>query len=472
MHPDLQPIVPPGTSPLVVVRFQEGTPIRYEKNAELTSESGQLRDGWTKLKERFPTAALEPLFTHTAPERLRESVVPPPGLRGRIMLPVHDPTMFYSVRPESGQDIDGLIESLKALPGVVTAYPLRGPAPPPEFDPSTNPRAVLQGYLNPAPEGIDMFSAQTLPGADGSLVKFIDIEQGWDFNHEDLIDAHIQLLWGVNLRSKGHGTSVLGEIVATDNNKGIIGIGRGCRANAVSQFETLDTYNTAGAILAAIDHLDAGDVLLIEAQVDQVNRPGIYFPVEIEEPTLNALAIAFNKGIIVIEAAGNGNNRDIGENLDNLLISGRGNVLNRASNTFVESGAILVGAGSSGKTHRRLNFSNFGSRIDCYAWGENITTTGDGRDGQDPHQYIDNFGGTSGASPIIAGAAILIQSIQRALGGESILPEQMRVILADPATATLSENPDLDRIGVMPDLKNILQRLFLNPAEDRLVAIR
>ena len=38
----------------------------------------------------------------------------------------------------------------------------------------------------------------------------------------------------------------------------------------------------------------------------------------------------------------------------------------------------MVGAGSSAIPHSRLSrptLSNYGNRIDCYAWGENIDTT-------------------------------------------------------------------------------------------------
>ena len=36
-----------------------------------------------------------------------------------------------------------------------------------------------------------------------------------------------------------------------------------------------------------------------------------------------------------------------------------------------DSGAIMVGAGSGNVNHRRLNFSNYGSRFDLQGWGKN-----------------------------------------------------------------------------------------------------
>lgn len=463
MHPNRKPPISTTEKPLVVVRFNPQTPLSYETGAENKTEQESLRNGWQKLQERFPSATLQPLYSDLNSDRLR-AMIDSPNLSNRPLPTIDDPTTFYTVKPEPGQDINELIESLRQLPNVAAVYPISGPTPPPTFDPSNDPLISNQGYLWPAPEGIDIFSVQGLPGGDGQGVQCIDIEQGWVFEHEDLIDAQIQLIGGgINHCYFGHGTAVLGQIVATDNDKGIIGIARGCRVNAVSQFDSLGEYNTAGAIMAAVDHLSPGDVLLLEAQVPLFGKPGNNFPVEIEEPTLNALHIAFVKGIIVIEAAGNGNDIQ-GNNLNDLFIEGRGSILNRDNAQFIDSGAIVVGAASSGVPHEKLAFSNFGNRIDCYAWGENVTTTGDGLLGINPTDYTDSFGGTSGASPIIAGAAILIQAIQKALGREPFTPEQMRAILTNPETATPSANPGNDQIGVMPDLNRIINGLLSNPA--------
>jgi hypothetical protein len=56
---------------------------------------------------------------------------------------------------------------------------------------------------------------------------------------------------------------------------------------------------------------------------------------------------------------------------------------------------------------------------------------------------------TSSASAIIAGAAIVVQSIVAASGKRRLSPAQMRDILSNNGTAS-------DRIGVMPDLKKII----------------
>ena len=117
--------------------------------------------------------------------------------------------------------------------------------------------------------------------------------------------------------------------------------------------------------------------------------------------------------------------------------------------------AGMVGAAASTAPHGRLSFSNFGSRIDCYAWGETLQSTGDGWTGNGINTYTPTFGGTSGASPIVTGAAILLQAW--AVGMQfSYHPHMLRTRLSDPALNTASANPLIDRIGVMPNLRAII----------------
>jgi serine protease len=124
--------------------------------------------------------------------------------------------------------------------------------------------------------------------------------------------------------------------------------------------------------------------------------------------------------------------------------------------------------------HSRLGRSNIGSRIDCYAWGERIATTGDfdnprRRDGYfDPNREffpgVFGFGGTSGASAIIAGVCLLTQHIGSILipasGNTRLNCAQMRALLRNPANGTSSNSP-ADKIGTMPDLAKIIANEFL-----------
>jgi subtilisin family serine protease len=286
---------------------------------------------------------------------------------------------------------------------------------------------------------------------DGTGVGFVDLERGWTLDHEDLAAANISVISGLNQDYTGHGTAVLGEVLGVDNYLGIVGIAPAVTARVVSQWRTASNYQTAAAILSAIGAMRAGDVLLLEAQTTYSTVSG-YLPVEVEEAVYDAIRTATDAGIIVIEAGGNG-----GIDLDTFQDTNGRQILNRASADFRDSGAILVGAGGAFAPHGRLSFSNFGSRIDCYAWGEDIQTTGDGWTGNASNSYTAQFGGTSGATPIVTGAAILLQSWARAQQ-QAYAPKDIRALLADAGLNTPSADPAVDRIGVMPDLRAIIER--------------
>lgn len=149
----------------------------------------------------------------------------------------------------------------------------------------------------------------------------------------------------------------------------------------------------------------------------------------------------------MIEPAGN-----CGTDLDGL------NGLNPNSPDFRDSGAILVGAARAAMPHERLLESNFGSRLNCYGWGDGIVSAGYGdRNPGTPSnnkRHTKVFGGTSGASAIIAGATLLVQGWYWNNQKTLLRPDQMRNILSTTGTtqgATLG-----GYIGVMPDLRRII----------------
>jgi hypothetical protein len=179
-------------------------------------------------------------------------------------------------------------------------------------------------------------------------------------------------------------------------------------------------------------------------------------------------------------AAGNG-----AANLDEFvtakgLLAGKHTLARNLPGEFADSGAILVGGGTSADPHQRTASSNFGSRVDCYAWGENIVTSG-----WDPAKpaatdvywgvnlkmpvkgvpKVTAFGGTSGASPIIVGCCLLVQSLRGLLtpksGSGKLGPYGLRKLLSDVNNGTPSFLAT-DQIGVMPDLAKIIANEF-NP---------
>ena len=353
---------------------------------------------------------------------------------------------YVSVEASSREAAADIVRRLQAQNLVEEAYVEGGPVPPP-VNAVDDPRSVDQGYLDAAPNGIDARWAWNL--TDGFGIRFVDLERGWTLNHEDLAGANITLISGLNQDFQGHGTAVLGEVVAVDNMRGGVGIAPRATCQVVSQWRTATDYNTAAAILSAGQAMSTGDVLLLEAQTTYGSFDKV--PVEVETAVFDAIRHVVDNGVVVVQAAGNG-----GHDLDSFVTTANKRVLNRTSNDFRDSGAIMVGAASSAAPHTRMSFSCFGSRIDCFGWGQNVDTTGDGGSGMLTTSYTTGFSGTSSASPIVAGAALLLQSWRRNRP-EVFAPETVRSLLSANYN-TPSSNPATDRIGVMPNLRAIIER--------------
>jgi hypothetical protein len=429
----------------VVVKFRPGTRLPYSSAAP--EELARTSAGWNELAATYPGVRLVPYFS-TIPEETLRALSRPSAQSERTSVAPNF-ALYYAIECPPEVDAASVVRSVSAWPNVETAYLEGGPTPPP-VNPSDDPRNANQGYQDAAPAGIDVRWAWGV--ADGYGIGFVDMERGWTLNHEDLAAANIGIISGVNQDFQGHGTAVLGEVVAVDNMTGGVGIAPRASARVVSQWRSSTNYNTAEAILSATGYMSAGDVMLLEAQTSHPNATG-FVPVEVEQAAFDAISAATAKGIIVVEAGANGS-----VDLDDFQDSSNKKILNRNSNDFRDSGAILVGAASSSVPHQRLGFSNFGSRIDCYAWGENVDTCGDGWTGNATSTYTSGFGGTSGATPIIAGAALILQSRRVSQNRPRYWPDQMRSLLSSPKLGTLSANPATDRIGVMPNLKTMLSQ--------------
>ncbi|MGE8015340.1 S8 family peptidase [Bacillus mycoides] len=372
---------------------------------------------------------------------------------------------YYIVETQGDIDVQALLVQFGKSSLVETAYLQEEEAPPEErlsnlsVNPYDEPRLTRQGYLEPAPLGINAPYAWSIKGGDGKGTTFVDMEYGWLFSHEDLVNQKIELMSGQNKSEHhDHGTSVLGIVSAEDNKIGGIGIAPKAKVKVVSQIRDNGMYNTADAILSAVNNMQAGDILLLEAQATYEGYGDKnYLPVEVKPDIFDAIRLGTNKGIIIIEAGANG-----GNDLDQFRDRNGKQVLNRNSPDFKDSGAIIVGAASARVPHKRSYFSNYGSRVDVYGWGNAVDTTDAKPREFMTNQYTSSFSGTSSASPIIAAAAS-IQGITKTNLGKVYTPSQLRDILSDPSTGTKSNDPASDKIGVLPDLKAIVSKLDFSP---------
>jgi hypothetical protein len=326
-------------------------------------------------------------------------------------------------------------------------------------------------HIAPAPTGVGAGVAWGFAGGRGEGQKLVDVEKGWAWQtHVRLPVANIQLLAGKSqVGGHSHGTRVLGIICGGHNLPGCKGIAPKLqRALLVSCIpdpsavaghpvipadnnSTEQPENVYEAVSLAIGQLATDvvnassnhgvGVLLIELQT----ATGL--PLESLPGIFNLLVLAANRGVTVVAAAGNGQQK-----------------LDRQA----DSGAILVGAAraalvqqSGVEMHNRFPSSNFGDRIDCYAWGESVVAPSWFAGGVDPphgsgvFKRCQHFGETSAAAAIIAGVALVIQGIVASAGGPRLSPTKLRAVLADPALGTPSTASA--KIKSMPDLAKILR---------------
>jgi hypothetical protein len=379
--------------------------------------------------------------------------------------------------------VDGAYVKPKAEPPVIYEQAVQPPSPE-EAPPVTPDYQVRQLYLDPAPGGIDARYAWTVTGGKGQGVRIIDIEGAWRYSHEDLVQNQGGVIGGTqsgDIGWRNHGTAVVGEFGADDNTFGISGICPLANTRSISIFG--QGQSSAKAITDAANALSAGDVILIELHApgprhnfQAVNGQDGFIAMEFWPDVFAAILYATSvRGVIVVEAAGNG-----AENLDDPLYNNRPvgfpttwrNPFNMAN---PQSGAILVGAGAPppgthGRNHgadrSRLTFSNFGARLDAQGWGREVTTAGYGDlqgGSNEDLWYTDVFSGTSSASPIIVGAVGCLQGALRVNNRPLLTPATARNIVRTTGSPQQDEpgRPATQRIGNRPNLRQALIQLGL-----------
>lgn len=425
----------------LVVELAESAEVPYEDGVErFLKQKGLLP--WNLLENTFGPLSLRRVFTVLEPVEIQDLILEakrrdPDYEDGRLL------SLFYLDLPPEvlPQDVAKEMRQFDVVKNVYLDLPGDEPT---TVQPEDDSGFVHQGYLQPAPSGIDAVFAWGIPGGTGKGQALVDVESGWSLDHEDL-PKNIGLIYGdIRDWSRGHGTQVLGVICAVDNDKGCVGITPRLRAVDVASYYKGERPD---AIVAALDRLQPGDVLLIEGQI-----VGKKLPIEVLDAEFEAIRLATALGYVVVEAAGNGS-----ENLDAIP------VLDPASPEYRDSKAILVGAASSDEAHFRLSTSNFGKRLDCFAWGENVSTTSSDSSGT-TNLYTRFFGGTSSAAAIVAGAALVVQGMAESHLGKRFTPEELRQILGDRDIGTPSHDSQRDRIGVMPDLRRIFEKYIASGA--------
>jgi hypothetical protein len=374
--------------------------------------------------------------------------------------------------------------------------------------------STAQGHFLPSNQGgLDILYSMTQPGGLGDGVQVFDIEYSWFKAHEDLLVNFPYIIGAPNTFPPFHGTAVAGVVGGDFNTFGVTGIVPNSKFIGSTvlipgdngPLQPVDRSSAAIAIVGAMDRAQPGDVILLEQQ-----RPwtaeGVtprFIAIEWWPEDFDAIKGATDAGLVVVEAAGNGfENSFDGQNFDDpTFIASRNRPPQPDPNDFdtftfdtathpnpfdpanPSSGAVLVGAGvggfggrsSSGPDRSRLDYSGYGRRVDVQAWGENIVTTGYPTDSPrdcnlgpilpppDLNQcYTSNFGGTSGASAIIAGVVASVQGVLKMSGRRPLTSNQFIQLFRDPATGDAQadgpNHPQTQRIGSRPVMSRLIPR--------------
>jgi hypothetical protein len=441
------------TMPAITIQVESGLGLPYAPGAEQSLPFILLAAWnacWGALGAELPS--LCPLFDEAPASEIAQIMADAENASGQ---PAPDLFRWYAV--DLGPiDPQLAVTAIRALPFVAQAEVQLDPQE--LVNPTQNPQFVNQRYLLAAPEGIDAQYAWSVLGGDGAGAFIIDVEFGWWSQHEDLVNVPVQVLGGLPDPDSAHGTCVLGILAAEDNNKGIVGIAPAAQLafsplkRAPGPGVVNPDKNVPNAIFRAIQlqwhYPDYPMILLIEVGHFAGVGSDKTLPAEDEASVPDLIQLAIQFGMTVVEPAGNG-----GFDLDAYTKNG---VRTLARANF-DSGAIMVAAAGAGMSQRKLPFSCYGSRVDCFAWGEGVRTCS-----LDviPTLYRD-FSGTSSASAIVAGAAAVVQAVAVARTGSPFTPRRVRELLSNPALNTTALSPE--PIGVMPNLKAIIDSIPVGP---------
>ena len=251
--------------------------------------------------------------------------------------------------------------------------------------------------------GQDIRVEEVWPTYTGSGINVAVVDSGMHYQHEDLTDNvltafnhnYYRGLTDIYHPFANHGTAVAGLIAAKDNSLGMRGVAPGAKIYGYNLLERFNAANKANAMsrnaaTTAISNNSWGTV--------DNGRPGHVnelWEIAVKDGVTTGYG---GKGVFYAWAAGNGGDDDYA-------------TLDEYTSYYAVTAVCAVG-----HDDKRSRYSEAGANL--WVCGPSSS----GREGQpriattnNGHSYRSSFGGTSAATPIVAGVAALIREADNAL---------------------------------------------------------
>jgi len=254
-----------------------------------------------------------------------------------------------------------------------------------------------------------------------------------------------------------HGLSTLCGLLGTHDRV------RGVAPDASPRLRVINTNGTIADLAATIAQLalavGPGGVVLVEFQL---LRGMENIPVYLASQIRSVIRAAAFYGVLVVVPSAN----------TKLDLTAEETTAASVSDEPMNVPMLLVGGVHPRKDvsgvcqERRVAKCGWGPRVDCYGWFDNVAVLPDDTTVEEPNEW----GGTSAASAMIAGAAALLQSFCRQKYGVYLDAFELRALLRErderystKARAWVADEGAVaetsDVIGVMPDLDAIMAAL-------------